>query len=170
MKKLMKQWIVIGALVAAGMLTGCEQRNQFQEAVLKKMQQDSDVTDYKLAPDDMTKCVVDKVSRNMPGLFPLDPRRLEAYQHYQQMLDLPESENPQQTLNDLRTVFGSPQALADAHRNYAKGFMDCLTELIAQRDQDLTERLRPGSTAKPPNDAPSQSTPIEPKAATDNTP
>ncbi|MDT8406185.1 MAG: hypothetical protein RQ715_02935 [Methylococcales bacterium] len=164
----MKVTSLVAALALTYLLAGCEPRNQFQEAVLNKMQQDSDIKDYRLDSEEMTDCIMTKLPRKMPGVFALDPRRLEAYQHYQKMLALPDAQNPQQTLQNLREVFGSPSALADAHRNYSQSFMDCLTELIAKRDENLTERPRPDAGSTPAVSAPAtpatehQSAPTQP--------
>ena len=48
----------------------------------------TEIKDYKIAPEYMTKCVVEKTAQNMAGVFPLDPKRLLAYRNYTKMLTL----------------------------------------------------------------------------------
>lgn len=126
--------------LSALMLTGCADKNQYEQAVLEQMQADKDIKDYKIEPQHMTDCVVDLSSKKMPGLFPLDPSRLTAYRNYTKMLTLTDSEDPQKTLEDLRTSFGSPQALADAHRNYTESVMNCLSAIVMEGEEASKEK------------------------------
>ena len=118
--------------LAALILPGCAEKNQYEQAVLEQIQQDQDIKDYKLSPEEMTKCVVDLSSSKMPGLFPYDPKRLESYRNYSKMLKMPQAEHPQQVLAELRNDFGSPKALADAHSNYTESVMNCIASLISE--------------------------------------
>jgi hypothetical protein len=120
----MKKLILLLMMIA---LSGCSEKQEFENAILTKMKEDKDLKDYKLDPDTMTSCVVNKMSKNMPGLFPLDPERLKAYRMYTKMIFLTESTNPKQTLEELRSDFGSPKALADAHAIYSTSIVECMT-------------------------------------------
>ncbi|MGR9044702.1 MAG: hypothetical protein ACU83N_05360, partial [Gammaproteobacteria bacterium] len=98
-------------IMAAFILPGCAEKSQYEQAVLEQIQQDQDIKDYKLPEEEMTQCVVDLSSGKMPGAFPYDPKRLEAYRNYSKMLRMPKAEHPEQVLAELRNDFGSPKAL-----------------------------------------------------------
>lgn len=125
--------------LSALLMTGCADKQQYEQAVLEQMQKEQDIKDYKIDPQHMTDCVIDLTSKNMPGLFPLDPARLTAYRNYAKMLTLTESEDPKKTLAELRTSFGSPQALADAHKNYTESMMNCLSAIIMETEEAAKE-------------------------------
>ncbi|WP_031433830.1 hypothetical protein [Methylomarinum vadi] len=118
------------------LLAGCADKKQYEQAVLEQMQAEKDIKDYKIEPQHMTDCVVDLTSKNMPGLFAFDPDRLQAYRNYTKMLTLNKSEDPKKTLEELRTDFGSPQALADAHRNYAESMMNCMAAIVMETEEE----------------------------------
>ncbi len=120
-------------------LAGCADKNQYKEAVLEQMTNEKDIKDYNIDPEHMTDCVVDLTSKNMPGLFPFDPDRLTAYRNYTKMLTLTKSEDPKKTLEELRTSFGSPKALADAHNNYTESMMNCLSSIIMETEEAAKE-------------------------------
>lgn len=115
-------------------LTACADKEAYEQAVLAEMTAEQDVKDYKLDPGEMTKCVVDHTAEKMPGLFPFDPDRLMTYQNYTKMLSMNTVEDKKKAFEELRTVFGSPKALADAHGNYTQSIMDCITAILAQTE------------------------------------
>ena len=45
--------------------------------------------------------------------------------------------DPKKTLDELRTLFGSPKALADAHANYAESVVQCLSGLVTNEEKDM---------------------------------
>ena len=67
----MKKVLIIS--LSALLLPACADKNQFEQAVLEQMEKEVDIKDYKIAPEYMTKCVVEKSSLNMPGVFAFDP-------------------------------------------------------------------------------------------------
>jgi hypothetical protein len=117
----MKKILLIS--IAALLLPGCADRNQYEQAVLEQLQLDKDIKDYKASPERMAKCVVDSTSNHMPGVFGLDP-----------MLTLSSSKDPKKTLEELRTDFGSPKELAEAHTNYTESLMECMSASIAESE------------------------------------
>ncbi|MGR9117495.1 MAG: hypothetical protein ACU85E_17245 [Gammaproteobacteria bacterium] len=125
--------IILIALTAV-LMPGCAEKSQYEQTVQEQMQQDQDIKDYKLDPETMTKCVVDLTSSKMPGIFPYDPKRLEAYRNYSKMLTLNKAENPEQILAELRNDFGSPKGLADAHSNYTQSVLECIASLLAETE------------------------------------
>ncbi len=131
--------IILFALSAL-LLSGCADKQQYEQAVLEQMQSEKDIKDYNIDPQHMTDCVVDLTAKKMPGLFPFDPNRLMAFRHYTQMLNLTKSEDPKKTLEELRTSFGSPKALADAHANFTESMMNCLSAIIMESEEQETEK------------------------------
>jgi uncharacterized lipoprotein YajG len=132
MKKLL---ILMSVLI----LSGCAEKHEFEQTVAEQMQQDKDIKDYKIEPDEMTKCVVETTTGNMPGLFLVDPARRTAYKNYTKMLKLNASEDPKKTLEELRVDFGSAKGLADAHANYTESLMNCISGLVTSAEQGLAD-------------------------------
>ena len=116
------------------LLSACADQNQYKEAVLAEMQKEQDIKDYKIDPQNITDCIVDLSSKNMPGLFPFDPARMTAYRNYTTMLTLTQSENPKETLVQLAKDFGSPKALVEARVNYSESIGNCLASVIMKSE------------------------------------
>ena len=118
-------------------LSGCAEKQEFEQVVLEKMKIEKDIKDYKIDPEEMTKCVTSKTAMKMDGIFPADPRRMQAYKNYTKMITLTESADPKKTLDELRADFGSPKGLADAHANYAESIVDCLSGLVTGEEEKV---------------------------------
>lgn len=122
------------------LLTACADKQQYEEAVLVQMQKEQDIKDYKIDPEDMVKCVVAQTSEKMPGLFALDPTRITAYRNYAKMLSLETPKDPKSTtdqkavMEQLRTEFGSPEALTKAHSNYMESVVECYSVVISKSE------------------------------------
>ncbi|MGR8935072.1 MAG: hypothetical protein ACU837_11880 [Gammaproteobacteria bacterium] len=124
-------------IISALLLTACsEEKKQFEQTVLQRMQTDKDIKDYHLDPETMTRCVVDLTSRHMPGFFAFDPRRKPYYVGYSKMLGLEHSKDPKALLQELQTIFGSGKGVADAHRNYSDSVMECIENLVTKTQKD----------------------------------
>jgi hypothetical protein len=140
----MKKKLLI--LLCPLLLTACADKNQYEQAVLEQMQKEQDIKDYKIPPEDMVKCVVAQTSDKMPGVFPFDPNRLTAYRNYAKMLSLTTPKDPKSTVDQktvmeqLRTDFGSPQALNEAHSNYTESVVDCYSVMISKSDSAAKEK------------------------------
>ncbi|MDO8939629.1 MAG: membrane lipoprotein lipid attachment site-containing protein [Methylicorpusculum sp.] len=137
MKKLL---FLCGAVL---LLSGCQERTAYEQAVMEQIKNEQDVKDYKLDPEVVTRCIVDLSSANMGGIFNYDPRRLEAFRSYAKMLTLKDAKNPQQVMEELRTEFGSPKGLAEAHRNYTESTMNCFASLIMSSEEEVSESEQP---------------------------
>ena len=122
------------------LLTACADRNEYEKAVVEQMQNESEVKDYKIAPEYIGKCVVEKSSKKMHGVFPLDPTRLLAYRNYTKMLKLTNSTDPKKTLEELRNDFGSAKDLAEARSNYTESLMECYSIVIAESESEAKEK------------------------------
>lgn len=117
-------------------LAACADKEHYEQVVLEEMKKEQDVKDYKIDPAYMAKCVIDTTYQRMPGFFPLDPNRLQAYRNYAKMLTLTGSKDAEQKLNELRKDFGSPQELAKAHSVYTESVMDCYTAILHEGDTE----------------------------------
>ena len=124
----MKKIILI--CISLFLLPACADKEQYEAAVLAEMQAEQDVKDYNIDPEIMAECVVKVSSDNMPGQFPLDPARLTAYQNYTKMLSMSTAKDKQKTFEELRSTFGSPKELAEAHSNYTDSVMNCYSVII----------------------------------------
>ncbi len=120
-------------------LTACADKEQYQQAVLTQIQSDKELKDYNIDSEEMTQCVVDVSSKDMPGSFAVDPARLTAYQNYAKMVSMSTVVDKKAMLEELRTIFGSPQALAAAHRNYSKSYIECMASINTMSEPELKE-------------------------------
>ena len=137
-KSPMKKLLLIS--LSSLLLPACADKNQYEQAVLEQMKKEQDIKDYKIAPEYMTKCIVDTTSQNMPGVFVFDPKRLMAYRNYTKMLTLTDSPDPKKTLEELRNDFGSAKELADAHTNYTESIMECYSAVISESEDEAKEQ------------------------------
>lgn len=130
MKKLL--FIIICSLL----LTACAEKEQYREAVLADMQSEQDLKDYNINPEHMTDCVMDLSGKGMPGAIPIVPDRLIAYRNYTKMLSMKTTQDKQKMLEELRTIFNSPQELLQAHNNYTMSVMDCINAIIMESEPE----------------------------------
>lgn len=129
----MKRFVLVLLLGIA--MTGCDEKLQYEQAVMEQMKMDKDIKDYGIDPAEMTECVVSKSSHAMPGFAPFDPIRKQAYVNYQKMLELNRSSDPKKTLDELREAFGSAKGLADAHGYYSEAVMECMSGIITGKEK-----------------------------------
>lgn len=137
----MKKLLLIS--ISALFLSACADKNQYEQAVLEQMKKEKDIQDYKIDPEHMADCVVDLTSKNMPGIFEGDPKRMTAYRNYTKMLTLKDSSDPKKTLEELRNDFGSAKALADAHSNYTESMMNCISAVIMESEEEAATDTEP---------------------------
>lgn len=126
--------------LSALLLSACADKNQYEQVVLEQMRKEQDVKDYNITPEHITDCVVATTSPNMPGAFPLDPKRMTAYRNYTKMLTLSTSQDPKKTLEELRSDFGSAKELAEAHSNYTESLMTCYSAVIMESEETAKEK------------------------------
>lgn len=132
----MKKLLLICA--TALLMTACTDKNNYEEAVLTQMKTEQDIKDYNIAPDDMTECVVEVTAKKMPGMFPLDPDRMMAYRLYTKMVSMSSAKDKKKVFEELKSSFGSPEELRDAHSNYTDSLMTCIN-IFTQRAVDAAE-------------------------------
>lgn len=128
--------------LAALLLSGCADKNNYEAAVLADVKRDEskDKKDYKVDPEKMASCIVEMSSQNMHGLFGFDPERLTAYRNYTKMLTLAESADPKKTMEELRNDFGSVQELTAARSNYIESQMECLASFVENTDVEVDKK------------------------------
>lgn len=127
----MKKLVLLS--ISALLLTACsEEKKQFEATVLEQMQTDKDIKDYQIDPATVTDCVVDLTSNHMPGIFPFDPRRKQAYIGYTKMLQLKKTADPKALLQELQGIFGDGKGVAEAHRNYSESVMECIQAMVGK--------------------------------------
>lgn len=131
----MKQLVLI--IISAFLLSGClEEKQSFEQAVLKQLQADKDMKDYALDSNEMMHCVVDTTSNNMPGFSSFDPQRQPIYSGYAKLINLKSADKPEATLQELKEIFGSSKAIAAAQRNYSESVFECFQSLVSKTDPD----------------------------------
>jgi hypothetical protein len=118
------------------LLTGCSEKKTYEQALLEHMQKEQDVKDYKISPEAMAKCVFNTTSANMPGFFVYDPYRRLTYERYTKMLNASKAADPKKAFEELKTLFGSPKKLADAHTNYTESVMECYSLITDTREDE----------------------------------
>jgi hypothetical protein len=126
--------------LAALLLSGCADKNNYETAVLAELQRDTktpETRDYKVPPEKMAGCIVEMSSKNMPGVFGLDPARLTAYRNYTKMLTLAKSTDPKKTMEELQTDFGSAKELVAARSNYTESELECLTSFVMSAGEPI---------------------------------
>ncbi len=133
----MKKILIISLSVIA--LSACSEKDEYQQTVLELVSNDSDIQSYHLDPETVTNCIVDLSTKKMPGFAPFEPIRKAAYKGYTQMIALKTSKKPEEVLQQLRESFGSARGLADAHRNYAESYMECITTVTNRELDDENE-------------------------------
>ena len=137
MRKMKKILLLCSTVV---FLSGCADKQQYEQAVLERMKTEKDAADYNIDPQYMTDCIVDLSSKKMPGIFVYDPYRLKAYRNYAKMLNVTKTEDPKKTLEELRQDFGSPKKLAEAHANYTESVMNCFAAIIMESEEKAKEK------------------------------
>ena len=71
----MKYLLMLSIVLA---LSGCAEKQEFEQVVLEKMKIEKDIKDYKIDPEEMTKCVTSKTAMKMDGIFPAHANYAES--------------------------------------------------------------------------------------------
>jgi len=121
----MKKLLIISISILT--LAACSEKEAYQQAVYDQISTDPDIKSYHLNPETVTQCIVDLSSKKMEGFMPMEPMRKAAYANYTKMVSLKSASKQAESLEELRHLFGSPQGLADAHRNYSKSYLECIS-------------------------------------------
>ncbi|TAN49662.1 MAG: hypothetical protein EPN21_11105 [Methylococcaceae bacterium] len=146
MKKLLIAMLVASALSACGR----QEKLTLEQALLEKLQADSDLKDYKIDPKDMTGCVIEEISKSLP-VMPMDNQRglyFEAYAKFVTATD------PTKAIQDAVPLFGSVKDARVAALSITDHIMYCMERLVDQRQPAEEERPAPAAPqppAKPAN-------------------
>lgn len=122
-------------ILLALLLTGCAEKEEYENAIFDQMKNEKDLKDYAIKPEDITKCIAQTSAKNMEGLLPIDPIRRQTYKNYADMLNLTKSADPKKTMEELRTKFGGAKELAAAHANYAESVVECMAGIVGSTEE-----------------------------------
>lgn len=138
----MKKILIIS--FSALLLVACSEQEAYEAAVLEQVKNDPDIQSYHINSELITRCIVDLSSKKMPGLAPFEPMRKTAYKGYTKMISIKTSERPGEVLAELRESFGSAKELSDAHRNYSKSYLECISTAanlaLDEQQENATEK------------------------------
>lgn len=142
-------------LLAATALTACggEGKKSLEQALLDKMKSDTDVSDYKLDPQQMADCMLDKITDSLP-LSATGPSRSDFFDTYAKFLTVSSPVDAQKSIDDAAKVFGSPQEARKAALSIAEHEMDCISTLVSMQEPSEREKEEeaagePAEPAKP---------------------
>jgi hypothetical protein len=133
------------ALLASAALAGCgrQERLSLEEALLEKMRADSELKDYKISPEDMTACVVEEISSNLPVLA-VDVRRGAYFEAYAKFIS---ATNPLKAIEEEAQLFGSVAEARKAAMGVTDHIMTCMGRLIDQRQPEERPSAAPAAPA-----------------------
>ncbi|MGR9106895.1 MAG: hypothetical protein ACU843_08205 [Gammaproteobacteria bacterium] len=125
----MKNFLLV--LVAALALAGCDgkQKDELVEQLQLKFKNDSDLADYKIAPEDMADCVADKILKEIPGL-PGSPNRKRTIEAYTKLVRVNQNEDFRPALEATKEVFGSTTKALEAAGNITTSSFSCIGDLV----------------------------------------
>jgi Prokaryotic membrane lipoprotein lipid attachment site len=132
----MKKILIV--LVAAALLSGCDgkEKDELVEQLRVKFQKDTDLTDYRIAPEDMADCVADKILKEIPG-FPGSPNRKRYIKAYTKLVRVDPTQDFRPALEETKEVFGSVAEAYEAAGTITTFNFSCIGDMI--NDQPLQE-------------------------------
>lgn len=146
MKKLLIAMLAATALIACGR----QEKLTLEQALLEKMQADSDLKDYKIDPQEMTECVIAEISKSLP-VMPLDNQRGLYFEAYAKFVS---ATNPTKAIEDAVPLFGSIKEARVAALSITDHIMYCMERLMDQR--------QPAEEDRPATPAPAAPQPAKP--------
>lgn len=148
-----KPLLVLTALLS---LTACGQKEKLglEEALLARLNEDQDLKDYKLNPQEVADCTLEGISDSLP-IMPTDPRRAQYFEAYAQFLSSPTSpEEAHRMIEGQKELFGSVQAARQAALSITDHIMTCMGLLIAARTPEDNGQSAPPTSTNSPTPAP----------------
>lgn len=147
----MKKIVWLFGLTVA--LSGCggEGKKSLEQALLDKMKSDTDISDYKLDPQQMADCMLDKITDSLP-LSAAGPSRSEFFDTYARFLTTSNPGDGQKVIDDAAKLFGSVQEARKAALSITEHEMDCISTLVsmqepAEKDREEEEDAQSGNAA-----------------------
>lgn len=122
-------------LIASSLLAGCGSKDKeaFEQALIKQFENDSDMKDYNIPPEDMAACVLDGI--RVPGPPWGNDKQAAYYQAYTKLLAVREQPAiAAQALKDAETVFGSAKQATAAALRISESTMQCLTVIVGKNE------------------------------------
>lgn len=146
----MKKLLLV--MLAATLLSACgrQEKLTLEQALLEKMQADSDLKDYKIDPKDMTGCVLDEIAQSLP-VMPVDSQRGAYFDAYAKFIT---ANNPMQAINDAVPLFGSVQASRKAAMNVTEFVISCMGRLMDKYGPEERDPAQPRAVPTKPQPAP----------------
>ena len=128
-------------LAAAFVLSGCDgkEKDELVEQLRLKFAKDSDLADYKISPEDMSKCVADKILKEISG-FPGSPNRKRYIRAYTKLVRVDPTQDFRPALEETAEVFGSPAKSYEAAGIITTSSFDCVGDMI--NEQPLQEEQK----------------------------
>jgi hypothetical protein len=129
----MKRMTVV--LLLAASLGACDSKERLglKEALVEKLQDDSDLKDYKLEPAKIADCVVSEISKGLPG-FPGDPRRDVYFDAYARFVAVQSPSEADAAVNKYQSAFGSVPAARQAAMSVTEHIMSCMGQFFEDKE------------------------------------
>ncbi|MBS1213106.1 MAG: hypothetical protein H6R26_1723 [Proteobacteria bacterium] len=128
MKKSILVILVAAFLVACG---ESPQQVSLKEALTAKLQDDSDLKDYKLNPSDVADCVVQSITEGLPG-FAGDPRRPKFFEAYAKFVAVKSPADAEKAMEEYKDLFGSLEQAREAAVSVTDHIMGCMGVALEQ--------------------------------------
>lgn len=141
MKKLLLVMLTATALAACGR----QEKLTLEQALLEKMQADTDLKDYKIDPKDMTGCVLEEIAQSLP-VMPVDTHRGAYFEAYATFIT---ASDPLKAIDDAVPLFGTVQAARKAAMSVTDHVINCMGRLIDQsgpEEKDAASAVAPAQT------------------------
>ncbi|NJD08148.1 MAG: hypothetical protein FIA97_16875, partial [Methylococcaceae bacterium] len=122
-------------LVIAASLTACQKSKEqlgLKEALVAKLQNDSDLKDYKIDPADMAECVYKEIAEGAPGM-PGDPRRARYFEAYTKFVAVGSPGDADRAIKEYQDVFGDVKSATNAAMTVTDVIMTCMGTAIDAR-------------------------------------
>lgn len=129
---------IMTVIFAALLLSACgESKEQLglKEALTAKLQDDSDLKDYKLNPADVADCVVKAIAENAPGI-PGDPRRERYFAAYAKFVAVKSPADAEKAMEDYQDLFGGVKQAREAAVSVTDHIMGCMGGAIESRGEE----------------------------------
>ena len=125
---------ILFLLAAAILLSGCEgkEKDELVGQLRLKFEKDSDLKDYKISPEDMSKCVAGKILKEIPG-FPGSPNRKRFIAAYTKLVRVDPTEDFRPALEETKEVFGSEVKAHEAAGTITMSSFSCIGDMINQQ-------------------------------------
>ena len=126
---------VLLCFIIALAITACQKSKEqmgLKEALVAKLQNDSDLKDYKIEPAEMAECVYQQIADNAPGM-PGDPKRPRYFEAYTKFVAVGSPGDADRAIKEYQDVFGDVKAATNAAMSVTDSIMSCMGSAIDAR-------------------------------------